>query len=152
MKTKNIIVYIDMDEVLADFTGAAKSAERHPPKMFAPFFFENLIPIDGSLEAVRQLIKLGVRIEILTQPVKESVLSYTEKAAWIAKWIPELVGHVNMTQDKTLFQGDILIDDSKKWSGFSGMFLHFDRSKGDKEMWKKAVEEVTKYVRDKENG
>ena len=116
-----------MDEVLADFTARSGGGRRHPPIMYEKGFFENLEPMDGALKSVRELLDSELfRVEILTQPVANSTYSYTEKANWIAKYLPELTYNLNLTQDKTLFKGDYLIDDSIKWGDFEGEFLLFN--------------------------
>ena len=90
------IVYIDMDGVLCDFRGSPYFTEtdpvtKSPARMFEHGFFENLPPMDGALWGVRSILKNeNLDIFILTQPVKESAISYTEKANWINKWFPEL--------------------------------------------------------------
>jgi 5'(3')-deoxyribonucleotidase len=137
MKNK-IKLFIDMDCVIADFCKSPmfKKGDRiknSPPQMFEQFFFETLPPVDGALSAVRELLQTEkYDIHILTQPVKETHYSYSEKAAWVAKWFPELSGKLTLTQNKELLAGPdrILIDDSvekwkSKWESNGGTFIHF---------------------------
>jgi len=104
------LLMIDMDEVLADFSGffkkrAYKSYKFNPPEMYEKDFFKDLLPIRGSLEAVRRLIQSDLfDIYICTQPVSASPLSYMEKAQWIWAWLPEL-GNKNLF---TLIEKNIL--------------------------------------------
>lgn len=133
------IVYIDMDGVVADFCGSQHFTKtdpltRSPSRMYEVGFFETLPPIQGALWGVRSLLKNpNLDIFICSQPVKESSISYTEKANWIAKWLPELSGKIILTQNKEHLAGPnrILIDDAgwkwkDKWEAAGGEFLHFN--------------------------
>lgn len=151
---------LDMDGVLADFCRSPKfqssdEVVKSPPRMFEEFFFETLPPIDGALWGVRELLKLDYDIHILTQPVKETHYSYSEKDAWIKKWIPELWGKLILTQNKELLSSKdrILVDDnqikwSDSWVAGGGVFYYFDYSKESKDhnrlMWEKLVHEARK--------
>ena len=124
---EKLILHIDMDCVLSDFWGAVPAKEYNPSCMYNPGFFETLKPVSGALEAVRILLKSErYDIYILTQPVANSVLSYSEKASWVLKWLPELKDKIIMTQDKSLIKGDYLIDDNPKWKSFAGKLLLFN--------------------------
>ncbi len=148
MEKSKKILYLDMDEVLADFLAhpSIKTLDRNPPSMYNPGFFRNLQPVPGALEAVRALMQSGrYDVQILTQPVAESPLSYLEKAQWIWMWIPELGHKINMGQDKSLFRGDFLIDDNAaKWrdsfEATGGRFIHFRTNIPPKEMWREILE------------
>lgn len=135
------ILYIDMDDTIADFCLSANNqfGRVESSRMYKEGFFFNLKPIPGSLSSVRKLIEMGFDVWILTQPLSDSFLSYTEKAQWIGQWFPELKDKIVMTQNKGLHIGNYLIDDNKlKWktsfeSG-GGKFVHFDYHKAlDKE-------------------
>lgn len=123
MKTKNNkpILYIDMDEVLVDFTGhfALKHCDKaqiNPPAMYEKGFFESLQPLPGAISAVVKILNSNkFDVKILTQPVAKSPVSYTEKVNWLYKYLPDLAGDPIMTQDKSLIKGDFLIDDNEKW-------------------------------------
>jgi 5'(3')-deoxyribonucleotidase len=125
------ILYIDMDDTIADFTGSSVfDSGFDVAKMYEPGFFLNLKPIDGALVAVRALIRLGFDVQILSQPVAESAHSYLEKAQWINLYFPELILKVNLTQDKGLFKGHYLVDDNlpkwqAKFEANGGKFIHF---------------------------
>lgn len=149
MKEKKVL-YIDMDEVLADFMAhpLVEDHTRHPTAMYEPGFFLNLEPVPGALVAVRKLHHSGLYdIHVLTQPLAESPVSYMEKAQWIWKWFPELGLKLNMTQDKGLFRGDYLIDDNaEKWKerfeSTGGKFIHFRNWEDPKKMWDEIIEEL----------
>lgn len=121
-----------MDNVLTDFNGSVKipSHEKHlynHPEIFKPGFFEDLKPMRGALEFVNRMVKSNLYdIYILSQPVSNSPVSYSEKAFWIQRYLPELTDKIILTQDKTLIDGGILIDDNPKWAAFRGEFILFD--------------------------
>ena len=140
------IIFLDLDDTLSDFTGSevfyGKFDVSH---MFVPGFFLKLKPIEGSLMAVRQIIRMGYDVHILSQPVAESAHSYSEKIQWIGLWFPELINKVHLTQDKGLFKGDYLIDDNPtKWKApfeaNGGKFINFEYSKDHHSNWKDIVE------------
>ena len=137
------VIYIDMDEVLADFSGSKdlplNNKVYSPPQMYVPGFFLNLEPVRGCHEVVHQLIKDGWDVQILTQPVAMSPTSYTEKSQWVLKHFPVLASKINMTQNKGNFVGAYLIDDSIKWKepfeANGGKFLHFQLDDLSENMW-----------------
>lgn len=146
------LIYIDMDDTIADFRGHPNIVRTYPDvaAMYEPGFFLELKPIEGSQVAVRQLIRMGYDVQILTQPIAESAHSYSEKAQWIGLHFPELYGKVNMTQDKGLFRGDYLIDDNAtkwkdKFNATGGKFILFPYNPGDRtsfsnrERWEQIV-------------
>ena len=109
------IVYIDLDDTIADFLGAEVFKSGFDVSlMYEPGFFLNLKPIAGAQVAVRQIMRMGYDVHILSQPVAESAHSYQEKVEWIGKYFPDLINKINLTQDKGLFKGDFLIDDIHK--------------------------------------
>lgn len=126
------ILYVDMDDVIADFYKAAKddNGKVHEEKMFNKNFFLNLEPIPGAKRAVFELEKMGFDIWILSQPFILVPESYIEKAQWVQLHFPHLYNKLILTQDKGLNVGDYLIDDNeKKWankfSNNGGTFVHF---------------------------
>lgn len=130
MNKKNI-VYIDLDDTIADFKGDPVFANGFDVSyMYEPGFFLNLKPIEGSQVAVRQIMKMGYDVQILSQPVAESAHSYSEKAQWIGVHFPDLINKINLAQDKGNFVGGYLIDDNapkwkEKFEANGGKFVHF---------------------------
>lgn len=128
------IVFLDLDDTVADFMGSEAFKDGFDvTKMYEVGFFLNLKPTRGSLSAVRRIINLGFDVQILSQPVAESAHSYLEKVQWIALHFPELIGKINLTQDKGLFKGDFLIDDNEtkwkdKFEANGGKFVRFNPS------------------------
>lgn len=141
METRNKLIYIDMDEVIADFSGSKelKIVRYNPPEMYSPGFFLNLEVKPGAQRTIQQLIRDGYNVQILTQPVSMSPISYTEKAQWIMKHFPTLGDKINMTQDKGNFMGAYLIDDNLKWKepfeANGGKFIHFHPDLKSEQMW-----------------
>lgn len=157
MKTKPIL-YIDMDEVLADFSGNQAlefwgRVKRNPPQMYEPGFFESLQPLPGAISSVTQLIQEdNWDIYILTQPVSKSPISYMEKANWILKWLPELRDKLIMTQNKALNIGDVLVDDSEKWEKvFTGTFIIFRRNVPSITMWPAVLRDLDYILESKKH-
>lgn len=126
------VLYLDMDQVLVNFNSSKEIPlnEKHiynHPAIYKKGFFINLAPMEGAIDFVRKLVKEDFwDIYILTQPVAENPYSYGEKAAWVIKYLPELQYKINMTQEKSLFRGHVLVDDNKKWRGFHGKFMIFN--------------------------
>ncbi len=152
------ILYIDMDEVLADFCGHPSlegwdKTKRNPPEMYEAGFFEQLRPFPGAISAITRLINEDEwDIYILTQPVAKSPVSYMEKANWICKHLPDLRDKLILTQNKGLHIGDVLVDDSEKWEKvFKGTFILFRRDLLPELMWRNVLRDL-KYIMEKRNG
>lgn len=133
------LVFLDMDDVIADFLGYFEGEERgygFYHEMHEVGFFENLKPMPGSLKNVRKLFHHPtIDLHILSQPVKESAHSYSEKALWMMRHFPELAPRITLTQNKEFLSapGRFLIDDNhakwcEKWQEKGGTFIHFDTS------------------------
>lgn len=130
---KSKILYVDMDDVMADFYKAARdpnTGKVREERMFDNCFFLNLDPVPGAQKAVFQLEKMGFDIYVLSQPFALLPESYQEKVEWVQRYFPQLTNKIILTQNKGLNVGHYLIDDNvKKWSiKFSnngGTFVHF---------------------------
>lgn len=151
MSDINNIVYIDMDDTIADFLGHPKivlDSYGHIDlsAMYKDGFFMELKPIEGSVEAIANIEQMGYDVRILTKPVYNRANSYSEKAQWIETHFPSLLQKINMTQDKTVFRGGYLVDDDFGWmSGFNsngGTFIHFDTLNNHVKEWESVVERL----------
>ncbi|TMO83149.1 hypothetical protein CWC15_16695 [Pseudoalteromonas spongiae] len=127
-------VYIDMDDVLCDYSSKINEhKQKNPDNPFPqsePGFFRSLEPMDGALEAVEQLRKkTNVEVYILTAPSTKNPLSYTEKRLWVEdKFGYEMTHNLIICSHKGLLKGDILIDDHASGRGqelFEGLLIHF---------------------------
>lgn len=138
MSTLKTIIYIDMDDVLCDFTGAYNEALLRTPEIRYPQsqygFYTNLAPIAGAIESVSELIK-SERFDpyILTAPSIYNPLCYTEKRLWVEKHFGiDFVNKLIISPNKALLKGHYLIDDRLQGNGqneFDGNLIHFGSSK-----------------------
>lgn len=128
------IIYVDMDDVLCDYTGAHQAYRHtHPHIPFPqsiPGFFEGLQPIAGAIESVNRLrASEQFEVYVLTAPSTRNPLSYTEKRLWIERHFDyEFTTQLIICGNKGLLKGDYLIDDHVGGKGqerFAGRVLHF---------------------------
>lgn len=150
------VLLIDMDEVLCDFYNhpifpfvQRKHDRPYMHRMMCNLdFWTGLKPIEGSLEAVKEILKSDrFDVYICTKPVKEAPECYKGKAMWIDKYLPELIGKIIMCQNKDMVRGDYLIDDNLIYKhGFKGKFIHFKRDIPSTEMWEKVIQILLKGV------
>jgi 5'-nucleotidase len=129
-----MIVYIDMDDVLCDYTTAFKNAIEDTPSIAFPQsqygFYANLAPITGAIESVKKLINSELFDPyILTAPSTRNPFSYTEKRVWIEKHFGlEFTEKLIISPNKGLLKGDLLIDDLISGRGqesFEGKIMQF---------------------------
>lgn len=126
------IVYVDMDDVLCDFSGARKEALEKCPEMKYPQaqygFFKNLKPMFMAVEALN-VIRHRYDVYILTAPSVMNPLCYTEKRLWIEEHFGmEMVNKLIISPNKGLNKGRYLIDDNSSGRGqesFEGELIEF---------------------------
>lgn len=142
------IVYVDIDNTIADFTSAymdykSKFPEQPYPQSQVGFFL-NLKLIDNLVPRFLYLIeKLGYEVWILTRPSVRNPLCYTEKRLWLEKHFGyEICERLILCTDKSLLRGDLLIDDNE-WKDFQGEQILYGSDGFDN--WAKIYE----YLRDK---
>lgn len=132
-----MIVYIDMDDVLCDYSGAIKRALSTNPKLGFPQsqygFYRKLAPIEGALDAINYFIHSNqFDPYILTAPSTRNPFSYTEKRVWVEEQIGyDFVEKLIICSNKALLKGEILIDDNASGKGqenFEGKLIHFGSS------------------------
>lgn len=143
-----MLILLDQDGVLADFEHAFIDAwrRRHPdiaPVAFEdrrsfhiledyppalrplaeaiytePGFIRNLPPVPGALEAVGELLALGMEVRFCSSPLRQYDNCVLEKYQWIAHHFGRAATErLILTRDKTLVQGDLLIDDRPRIDG-----------------------------------
>ncbi|MDO6525183.1 hypothetical protein Q4519_05750 [Motilimonas sp. 1_MG-2023] len=145
-----MIVYIDMDDVLCDFSRAFQRAIAHTPQIQFPQsqygFYTALEPIEGAIEAVNALIESSSYTPyILTAPSVRNPLCYTEKRVWVERYFGlDFAEKLIICSNKGLLKGDYLIDDKSKGrgqEGFTGELIQFGQAPF--QDW----QEVRKYLR-----
>ena len=130
MKDGRKIVYIDMDDTICDFTTPFKTGEyklKYPQSKVG--FFLDLKPIEGAIEGINTL-QSKYDVWILTRPSIKNIHCYTEKAAWIRKYLgEEMLNKMILCPDKSLVKGDYLIDDDNRHgqTEFEGEHIHFGK-------------------------
>jgi len=124
------LIYVDMDDTLCDFFGAAARDIIACPGIQWPQsqhnFFRDLQPLPNAIR-VFNLLREDARYEmwILTRPSILNRLCYTEKADWVVKWLGEdQLNRTIFSPDKSKCIGDILIDDIP-WPYFKGEQMLF---------------------------
>lgn len=146
------ILYVDMDGVIVDFYNEVKELNDYIKMKYEnrldeiPGIFENLRPIEGSIESVKKLSEHFDLYVLSTAPWKNTS-SWTDKAKWIQKYFGDdkdspIYKRLILSHHKHLNKGDFLIDDREKNGAgeFEGELILFgsEKFKG----WK----EVTKYL------
>lgn len=157
-ENKKTELYIDMDDVQCDFSGAYKLAIKNKPEQKYPQaemdFFRKLKPIKGAVEGMKLLMKSDkYELNILTRPSVHNPLCYTEKRLWVEDHLGiEFCENLMIVPKKWKVEaGGILIDDydwkNKKenekdpnWKPFPGEQLLFGSDKFP--TWKAVLEHL----------
>jgi 5'(3')-deoxyribonucleotidase len=82
---KKIIIYCDMDGVLADFDKVPNAVARYKHE---PNFFYDLEPINENVNAIKQLISKDYLVKILSKSPHEN--ADNDKRKWLTKYLPEI--------------------------------------------------------------
>lgn len=124
-------VFVDMDGVIVDFDAyktrwnlTGDEVKKTPGAYLA------MPAIPGAIEAVRSLIGMGFEVWIATKPPTGVPYAYSDKAAWVFEYLPELKRRIVITHDKGLLggNGDYLCDDRPHKANceqFTGELLRF---------------------------
>ena len=144
---KKPILLIDLDETLADFSGALpekQQGEWTPESMFEEGFFYNLKPIDGAIGAVKKLVDSNMfDIWICSVPVAGLHESYSDKSRWVSKYFPALYNKIILCQDKKMVIADYAIDDRPELYNESvKVFNPVTRKANRRYKWHKIVEDL----------
>jgi 5'-nucleotidase len=131
---KKSILYIDMDDVLCQFSEAQTKALKQNPAIGFPQsqygFFRKLKPMENAISSVQRL-RESKRFEvyILTAPSIRNPLCYSEKREWVENHLGiKMVERLIISPNKGLNKGDYLIDDhtsGRGQEGFEGKLIHF---------------------------
>lgn len=80
--------------------------------MAAPNYYANLRPIHGALDAIIDMELAGHEVFFVTSPWLENPTCASDKLKSVAQHFgPWRAPHTIITSDKTLIDGDVLIDD-----------------------------------------
>lgn len=128
---KKKIAYIDLDGVVADYYGALSTAIQPKYSGFNPSAFYNnpeivqeiiqtrntpdwwlnLDIIPGSIRLLEKIKQYDYDLHILTKIPHESYNAPSEKVKWVKNNLQGLITDVHLTTDKSVFQGDLIVDD-----------------------------------------
>jgi 5'(3')-deoxyribonucleotidase len=129
-------VFVDMDGVLVDFDRYITDTGLTPAEIKAkPGSYFEMHPMPEAPAAIHQLTELGYEVWIATKPPTGVAHTYSDKAAWVFKHLPELKRRLIITPDKGLLgdAGDFLIDDRPHKANcdqFPGRLIHFTQTNG----------------------
>lgn len=127
---------MDLDGVIADFE---KGKNSHPLGNDSPYkgrpdklpgVYENLDPIDGSIESVNKLlIHPNFDVFFLSTAPWDNPDAWTHKRLWVSKFFDEKLirKRLVLCHQKQLMIGDYLVDD-RRFNGaseFKGKWIHF---------------------------
>lgn len=83
----------------------------------SPGFYRDLPPVEGGLEAAREMKNMGWDVILLTAPTLSDTC-HQEKIQWVREHLGSLwVGRVYIALDKTRIRADYLIDDKPEVEG-----------------------------------
>ncbi len=126
-------LYIDMDNVLVDFSSAFPHLSEQDHLDFAdrldevPGIFSKMLPLQGSVEAFQELSGLFDTYILSTAPW-ENPSAWSDKLVWVKKNLGQpAYKRLILSHHKNLNSGDFLVDDRTKNGAdrFPGQHLHF---------------------------
>ena len=108
------IIYIDLDNTLADYLGMAKEQglDLSEAKRVEGFF-RILKPMPGAIESYNKLAE-HFDVYILSTAPWSNPHALTEKVEWVKQYLPRAYKNLIFSHHKDLNMGDYLIDDSEK--------------------------------------
>jgi 5'(3')-deoxyribonucleotidase len=129
-------LYIDMDNVLVDFSSGMdacdpallKQYEGHPDEI--PGIFGLMQPMPGAVEAFRELSEIFDTYIASTAPW-DNVQAWTEKRIWVEAYLGEPAQkRLILTHHKNLLRGDFIVDDRTRRGvdRFEGEHVHLGLS------------------------
>ena len=141
------IIYIDLDNTMSDYLGAAKELNVEPKDAKHIIgFFRDLKPMEGAIESYNELAKY-FDVYILSTSPWSMPNALMEKLEWVKKYLPNAYKNVIFSHHKNLNIGDYLIDDlTKNGAGeFTGEHIQIYSDKFPN--WNSVI----KYIFEKEN-
>ena len=97
---------------------APEHREAFAAAMASAFFYRDLYPIWGAIEALHEMRDAGHEVFICSTPDSTNRSCASDKIAWVRHhlgddWVKRLI----LTHDKTLVHGDVLVDDKPEVTG-----------------------------------
>ena len=126
-------VYVDMDSVLVNFQSGIDALTEEQRLTFkddlddVPGIFSMMKPVDGAVEAYKELTK-HFDVYILSTAPWNNPSAWTDKLLWVKKYLGDLAyKRLILSHNKNLNSGDYLIDDrTANGAGeFKGEHIHF---------------------------
>ena len=130
---KKQILYIDMDSVLTDFSGAFDNLDKEIQERYkdakdeVPGMFNTMKPIKGAVEAFDKLTD-KYDTYILSSAPWNNPSAWVDKLEWVKKYLGlKAEKRLILSHHKNLNRGDYLIDDrpNNGAKDFKGEWLHF---------------------------
>jgi len=131
------IVYIDMDNVLVDFTSAFDKLDQNILDEYEdnrddiPGIFSLMTPMHGAIDAFNKLA-LVYDVYILSTAPWNNPSAWSDKLLWVKKYLGDNAHkRLIISHNKNLNQGDYLIDDRLKngVDKFKGEHIYFGQNK-----------------------
>lgn len=149
---KKQILYIDMDNVLVDFTTAFPCLSDETMKEYeghlddVPGIFSLMKPMKGAIDAYRFLVE-HFDVYILSTAPWNNPTAWADKLEWVKKYLGDVAyKRLILTHHKDLNRGDFLIDDRQKngASEFQGELILFGSEQYPD--WEAVVEHLKRFV------
>ena len=134
---KKKILYIDMDNVLVDFSyGLKRISKKNQIKYKGKFdevpgIFDLMDPLPNAIESYRELSKIFDTYILSTAPWN-NISAWSDKIKWVHTYLEkEAYKRLILSHHKDLLRGDYLIDDREKNGAqdFKGELILFGSKK-----------------------
>ncbi|MDL2276984.1 hypothetical protein LJC57_00150 [Parabacteroides sp. OttesenSCG-928-G07] len=133
MNMKELIIYVDMDNVLVDFQSGIDLLSEEQKVEYqgrydeVPNIFSTMKPMPGAIEAMHRLCEFH-DVFILSTAPWENPSAWADKLLWVKKYLGDVCyKRLILSHHKNLLKGHFLIDD-RNANGvlcFGGVWIHF---------------------------
>jgi 5'-nucleotidase len=143
--------------------------------MNRPGFYRHLEPMEGAIEAVKEMEEEGHEVWFLTAPWNTNPSCLQDKSDWIAEHFGEAHrDKLVFSKDKTIVSGDVLFDDKfpiakkeradwiqvfvhqpynanaegariRSWSEWRDVVAKIEKAKKNRSLWKSIVDGIVDY-------
>jgi 5'-nucleotidase len=97
---------------------SSELAEATSAVLRIPGFFADIPPVEGALDAVGEMLELGLDVSICTSPWLDNPTCASDKISWVERHLGrKIAARTIVTTDKTRVRGDVLIDDKPEVTG-----------------------------------